>query len=389
MERQDDTITSVRHWLVRMPFRHRLESANARRTGATRLVVEITTASGIKGYGETSALLDVVETVAERVVAPLALGKRASDIERLHRHVLGAGYYHHKRAAVMALCAVEMAMWDALARIANQPLCQLWGGRWRNEVEVAAYALIGDPVRLAEELKTWHAEGYSQFKIKIGSGEAKDIALVRAARDALGEGVHLRADVNGAWTRPTARRQLEKLRECDLAYVEQPLELDDLEGHAELRRLQPTPIALDESVYTPQDMANVVRAAAADVVLADPHEAGGLWQARKVATIAEVFGLPATLHSGGELGISQAANLHLAASLPEMRYAIDTQYALYDDDILPERLAITQGRMAVPTGPGLGVVPDLEKLERYRTDRVRGAYLDERNPGWFPTKPAY
>lgn len=385
----DARITGLRHWLIHVPFHRRQQSASSRREGMTRLVVEITTDAGVTGYGESICLLGFIEPVLTHVVAPLAIGKSVSAVEQLYRHVLGAGYYHHKRAAVMALCAVEMAMWDVQGKLARAPLSRLWGGMWRERVGVAAYLLIADPGQLVEAAQEFRSQGFEQFKIKIGSGARLDIELVAAARKVLGEGIHLRADVNGAWSRPTARRQLERLRGFDLAFVEQPLEMDDLEGHAELRRCQPVPIALDESAYTLHDLANIVRAGAADVVLLDAHEAGGMWQARKMAAVAEAFGLETGVHSGGELGLSQAANLHLAASTPDMKIAIDTMYFNYRDDILTERLRAEGGAMAVPTGPGLGVAPDLDKLERYRTDTVRGAYLDPDRAGWFPMKPSY
>jgi len=125
--------------------------------------------------------------------------------------------------------------------------------------------------------------------------------MCKAVRQAVG-GRDLRADVNGAWTPGTARRMLERLRPYDLQYIEQPLELDDLLGHAQLRAVQPVPVALDESAYTLADVSNIVRMAAADVILLDPHEIGGLWQTLKAAAIAEAAGIPVTLHSGGVVG---------------------------------------------------------------------------------------
>ena len=128
---------------------------------------------------------------------------------------------------------------------------------------------------------------------------------------------------------------------------------------------------------------------AADVVLLDPHEAGGLWQCVKAAAVAESVGIPVTLHSGGELGISQAAYLHLAASIPNMSLSIDTEHDYLGDDVIAPGFAIEGGRLAVPTGPGLGVEVDPAQLDRYRVERIAGAYLDPRRPGWFPTKPSY
>jgi L-rhamnonate dehydratase len=381
-------IVSVRHWMVRMPFHAPMEWASGTRPGATRLLVELTTASGIKGYGETICLLDAIEPVLTKVVMPLALGRGVDQAEVIHRNVLGAGYYHHKRAAVMALAAVEMAMWDAFGKACGQPLNRLWGGRWRDPVKVAGYILSAKPEDAKAAAQRYLDAGYVEFKVKIGMSEKSDITLVEAVRDVIGDR-HLRADVNGAWTPGTARRQLMKLAPYDLSYVEQPLELDDLLGHAALRRCQSVPIALDESAYTTSDIGNIVRMEAADVILLDPHEAGGCWQVVKQAAICEAAGIPVTLHSGGELGFSQAAYLHLAASIPNMTLAIDTERAHLVSDVVRNPVSIADGAMAVPTGPGLGVEPDLDAFERFRVSEIVGAYLDSARPGWFPVKPAY
>jgi glucarate dehydratase len=302
--------------------------------------------------------------------------------------VLGAGYYHHKRAAVMAMAAVEMAMWDAQARTVGQPLSALWGGVYRDKVEVAAYLFGTDAAALQTSAQRFADAGYRSFKVKIGMDAASDISNVEAVKRVTGE-LPLRADVNGAWTPGTAKRMLERLRGYDLQYIEQPLELDDLQGHAELRRMQPVPVALDESAYTLADVGNIMRASAADVILLDPHEIGGLWQTLKAAAIAEAVGIPVGLHSGGELGFSQSAYVHLAASIPNMSISIDSERSYLADDVVTRPPRIEGGCFAVPTEPGLGVEPDFAQIERYATDAIRGAYLDADRPGWFSTKPAY
>jgi glucarate dehydratase len=309
-------------------------------------------------------------------------------VERFSRHVLGAGYYHHKRAAVMAMAAVEMAMWDAVGRSSGLPLHALWGGAYRQRVEVAAYLFGTDAQALRQSAQRFMDQGYRSFKVKIGMTAASDLSNVEAVRGAVGDCL-LRADVNGAWTPGTARRMLDKLKAFDLQYIEQPLELDDLHGHAELRRMQPIPVALDESAYTLADVGNIVRSSAADVILLDPHEIGGLWQTIKAAAIAESVGIPVTLHSGGELGFSQAAYVHLAASIPNMTIAIDSERAYLSDDVVLAQPPLKDGSITVPNEPGLGVTPDFAKIERCQTSVIQGAYLDAGRPGWFSTKPAY
>lgn len=381
-------VVGVRHWKVAMPFVTALEWGSGTRPAATRLIVELTLANGVVGYGETICLLEFIEPVLVNTIVPIALSHRACDVERFTRHVFGAGYYHHKRAAVMAMAAVEMAMWDALGRSSGLPLHELWGGAYRQRVEVAAYLFGTDAEALKQSARRFLDQGYRSFKVKIGMTSESDLSNVAAVRDVVGNHP-LRADVNGAWTPGTARRMLEKLRPYDLQYIEQPLELDDLQGHADLRRMQPVPVALDESAYTLADVGNIVRSAAADVILLDPHEIGGLWQTLKAAAIAESVGIPVTLHSGGELGFSQAAYVHLAASIPNMTIAIDSERAYLSDDVVQAAPRLVDGAFGLPLAPGLGVDPDFARIERYQTARIEGAYLDAARPGWFSVKPAY
>ena len=254
---------------------------------------------------------------------------------------------------------------------------------------MSAYLFVADPQGCADMAARFLDQGYTTFKLKIGHDLASDLSLVEAVRRTIGDDPPLRADVNGAWTPGTARRQLDRLKAYDLAYIEQPLVLDDLIGHAELRKVQTVPVALDESAYTLNDVGNIVRMGAADVILLDPHEQGGLWQCLKAAAITEAAGLPVTLHSGGELGLSQAAYLHLAAAIPNMSIAIDTEYYYHTVDIIKDPHEIKAGRLPVPTGPGLGVTPDIDRLDSLRTTKVIGAYLDADRPGWFAEKPKY
>ncbi|MXU65069.1 mandelate racemase/muconate lactonizing enzyme family protein [Oceanomicrobium pacificus] len=381
-------IEKVERWLVRVPFSETINWGSGARIGTTRLICRIETDSGAVGWGETLCLIDTVPAVFDKVVAPLATGRSVAEAEAFSRHMLGAGYYHHKRAAVMAMAALEMAMWDALGQIAGLPCYMLWGGGFRSDVPAAAYTFTRDRDALAEHLGAFRDRGFETFKVKIGFDAESDIALARTARDAIG-GRDLRLDVNGAWTPGTARRQLRKLAELDPAYVEQPLELDDIAGHAALRQVQSVPIALDESAYTLQDVSNIVQADAADVVLLDPHQAGGLWTTLKAAGICEARGIPVGLHSGAELAISQAAYVHLGLSVPNLSIAIDTERTYLTADIAPDTPVLERGRYLAPTAAGLGVTPDPAAIREFEVSEIAGAYLDPARPGWFPLKPAY
>ncbi|MBX3740003.1 MAG: mandelate racemase/muconate lactonizing enzyme family protein [Akkermansiaceae bacterium] len=384
------TITAISCWKVFVPFVHQVEWSAGTRPGITRLVVKVETADGTIGIGETICLLEFIEPVLRKTVIPLAIGEDACDIERLLRKTEGAGYYHHKRAVTMARAAVEMACWDIVGKQAGMPLHRLWGGKYRAQVPIIGYIQSADPAVAAREAADFASRGFGTLKLKLGMGEALDIELVRAVRDGAGPSTRIRGDANGAWTIGTAKRQLRKLEPFDLEYVEQPLPLEDLQGHAHLRKNTCIPIALDEAAYTLQDVHAIIAAEAADVVVIDPHEAGGLIQARKQAALCEAAGIPVTLHSGGECGVSMAAYLHFAASVPNLSLAIDTQYPNLSADIIPERFDWSCGWMEpVTTKPGLGVDLNESAVARLQSDVIPNPYLDPRRPDWFGTKPAY
>ena len=223
-----------------------------------------------------------------------------------------------------------------------------------NPHEIEALMDMELEVHHQDELIAYRDQGFTSFKLKVGLDPEQDVALVRTAREVLGPGVNLRVDPNGAWTPATAKRMLAKLARYDLQYVEQPLPVEDLAGSAQLRASVSTPICIDEGAYTLQETMAVIRAGAADLVLVDPHEAGGLWACLKVGAVCEAAGIHVGMHSGGELGLTQAAYLHLAASMPNAKIALDTIYQHHADDILTERIRFTGGHADLPTGPGLG-----------------------------------
>ena len=382
-------ITALDHTLLFVPFARPQLWTGGRRPGTTRLLVSLQTDAGIVGYGETICLLEFVRPVLEQAIKPLLIGEDPHNIERAYRKMEGAGFYHHKRALVAAFAAVELAMWDIVGKSAGKPLYQLWGGAYRKRVETIAYLHVLPPAEMARQALAFVERGFRTVKVKIGMDLESDIATVKAVRQAIGPTVELRADVNGAWTPGTARRQLAKLEPYDLQFVEQPLVHDDIRGHAELRRVSRVPICIDEGAYTNTDVLNIIRAEAADVILVDAHEAAGWWQARKQAAIAEAAGIPVGIHSGSELGLSLAANLHLAAATPNMHIAIDSNYHDMPDDIITERFAYDGCELTVPEKPGLGVEVDWDKVKRYTTDRIQDAYFDRDRPDWFTCKPAY
>ncbi len=375
--------------MVHVPFNSPVLWGSGRRPGATRLILQIETDVGITGLGETICLWDFVEPVLKKTLIPMLLGEDPHNIERITRKAEGLGLYHHKRALVAALCGIEIALWDIIGKEANLPLFQLLGGRYREKVMMSGLLHIRTPEEMAKQATDFVARGFKTIKAKAGLDPQLDIEIVKAIRKRIPAEINLRVDVNGGWTIGTAKRQIQMLKAYDLEYIEQPLILEDLAGHANLSGLGLVPIALDESVYTIQDTLNILRSGAADVFLIDHHESGGIWSAKKAAAIAEAAGIPCSMHGAGELGISTAARLHIAASTPNISLAVDSEYHNMLDDIITKPFKYENGSIAPPEGPGLGVELDPLKLQKYRIHQIIGAYGDPEKPDWFTVKPTY
>jgi glucarate dehydratase len=210
--------------------------------------------------------------------------------------------------------------------------------------------------------------------------------------------VKIRIDPNGAWSLPTALRVLGRLEDVDLEYAEEPVRYSaagatDTSALRRLRQSGRTPICADGMAETAR-LRQVILDEAADVVMCDLFGAGGIEHTHAWFQTAHAMRVSSTLHSGPEIGVGQAARLHVAAAHPDLRHAIDGHYHHYVDDVLVGgKLPYVEGAMVVPQAPGLGVELDDERLERwaYTPERQREweAFWDEtkRNNGIGPMYP--
>jgi glucarate dehydratase len=206
--------------------------------------------------------------------------------------------------------------------------------------------------------------GFRVLKLKGGVlHPSVEVATLAALRERFGPEVKVRIDPQANWTYTTALEWWPRLREIGLEYLEDPIW--GLEAMARLRRELTVPFATNMCVVDPDTLQIAIRLLPVDIVLADPHRWGGLLATKKLAAVAETMGWGLSIHSAAELGISTAACLHLASSTPCMRFALDTHYPHQVDDIITEPFRFVEGRLTVPSGPGLGITLDEEKLARY------------------------
>ncbi|QAU12383.1 o-succinylbenzoate synthase [Halorubrum sp. BOL3-1] len=222
---------------------------------------------------------------------------------------------------------------------------------------VPVNATVGDvdPAETAAEAERAADDGFDCLKLKVGArGVEGDVERVRAVREAVGDSVALRVDANGAWDRATARRALDALGAFDLAYAEQPLPADDLEGLAALRGAggAGVPIAVDESVAA-RGIDAVVEAGAADAAVLKPMALGGPDRALATALRARSAGVDPVVTTTVDAVVARTAAVHVAAAIPDVSPCGLATGPLLDGDLAPDPCPVAGGRMPVPSGPGL------------------------------------
>ncbi|MFC9912160.1 glucarate dehydratase family protein [Streptomyces sp. NPDC059862] len=365
---------------------------------ALRTIVEITTETGVSGVGETyggTVHLERLRRAADELVgmdvwslndliarSTRALGSDTTGGDGMSGMVTGSSTVDR------VMSPFDVACLDIQGKLVGRPVCDLLGGAVRPSVPYSAYLFYKwaghpgqeeddwgpalDPAGLVEQARRMiGAYGFTSIKLKGGVFPPdEEIAAIRALRKAFPE-LPLRLDPNAAWSTETS---LHVARELDgiLQYLEDPTE--GIDGMAAVAGETPTPLATNMCVVSFDDLAPAVARGAVSIVLSDHHFWGGLRRCGQLASICETFGLGMSMHSNSHLGISLAAMTHLAAATPRLTYACDTHWPWKrpDEDVVdPTPLRFSEGRLAVPTAPGLGV-----ELDRDALARLHQQYLD-------------
>ncbi|MBI3840265.1 MAG: mandelate racemase/muconate lactonizing enzyme family protein [Planctomycetia bacterium] len=328
--------------------------------GAVRsLVVRLATDSGLEGWGETRKAWRPGELAARRgALLSVLAGREVFDVESmLALDALG------DRAVA---CAVEMALWDLIARAAEQPLCHLFGGGYRQRVPLSVRLPAGAAETVAHWSRAFSAQAVqSQMITSSGSPEA-DLKLLAAVREACEDRVQFRLDARGQYDLPKALHLCAALEPGSVQFVLDPLAGGQPERLPALRSVSGVPLGVFAGIERPADIFHLACANAAAFVVVDPVQVGGLLRARQCGAVAEAAGLAASLRIEGTSGLALAASLQLAAATPSFISGHECSYPKLQDDILAEPLRIVDGMVAVPSAPGLGVAVDRDKLDLYQ-----------------------
>jgi muconate cycloisomerase len=350
-------------------------------------MVKMTDSDGRVGWGEAPALKDwggefgryfgesalITRAVIDTYLAPAVVGLDLGNIAELHARMdaIIRGYPYSK-------AAVEFAAYDLAGRWLNVPVHTLLGGKARNRVPVThSIGLISIEEARAEAAKLVE-EGVKTIKVKIGVDADRDVAMVDAVREVVGDAVEICVDANEGYKTPgEAVQTVRRMEKNRLKYVEQPVM--GIERIAEVGRRIDAPVMADESAWNSHDSIQIVQSGGIQIVSIYTTKAGGLYKAMEVGAVCRAAGIICNVNGSIETGVGNLANVQLAAASPAVTLSCvipvstpaEAQHGqvggiYYKDDLLVEPMRFVDGAIVVPSGPGMGIDVDLAKIEKYR-----------------------
>jgi len=380
-------IDDVKTWLISIPRRRPHNMVNYGQTESRYVLIQIV-AEGAIGFGEASTVAhwsghhgrhygeapEICQAIIRDLFTPVLLGQDPVQIEQIRQQLdaVVAGYPYAK-------AAVEMALFDLKGRVLGLPVYELLGGAVRKRIPVMHSVGLMETDRAVEEAARATADGMRYIKVKAGKDHRHDVATIVAVSEAMAGTADVLVDFNGGYADiGTTLRVMSTLDAVNVLAAEEPGR-----GAAALQHIRSksrTPVIADESVWSAFDVIDLWSRDAVDGVSLYIFKAGGMRQALAAASAANALNLSLNVNGSGELGVGNAANLHLAASAPGVRTgsvlplsapAGLEQTAVggrsYVDDIISAPFGFIDGDLLVPEAPGLGVDVDMEKVEYYAT----------------------
>ncbi len=349
---------------------------------ASRLicVVKLTTESGLVGWGEGYGPANIIKAGID-FLTPIVVGKSPLDSDIIWGDMFRRSIDYARKGILMsAISAIDVAIWDLKGKILKQPVSTLLGGRKRERVQVYATGLyFTDKMEgcmeqmLADEAASYREAGYSAVKMKVGLGIEQDIKNVAAIRKAIGDDVKLGVDSNHAYNVREAIELARKMEQYDLMWFEEPISPDDYDGYRELRSRMTIPLAAGECEFRCDGFKNLLQNRCVDIIQPETGTTGGITEQKRISTIANTYHVEMTPHNWGT-GIIIAANLHISANLQYSPGRLFDKEPLLEFDRSPNRIreelttkpfVAVNGYIDVPTGYGLGIEVDEDKLNYF------------------------
>ena len=350
-----------------------------------QVIVRVDTDEGISGWGECCTggeygeAAEAVKVLIEKGFAKRVDGESPLEFRKLWNRLYDETVWFGRRGlTIFALSGLDTALVDITAKAKGVSACELLGGRFNESVPLYASLLfdMDDPEDTAKKGGAYVGRGYGAVKYgwgmlprkAFGIDADRDEAIVRTIREAIGDGVKLMVDVGRyvKWDAEHAISMVKRLRKYNIFWLEEPLPQDDVEGYVKLTREVDTPIAAGECLYTAFDFFDVIQRNALDVVQPDVSKVGGISEAKRIVDYADQHNVRWVPHNWST-AINSAASLQLCASSPKgflMEFKQEPNPLI--SEIIKQPFKITQGKMQVPTNPGLGIEINEDAIEKYR-----------------------
>lgn len=340
------------------------------------LIVEIFTDQGLVGIGNAALAPFVTKQLIDQYLAPLLIGQDPWDSEFLWQHMYRKTMaFGRKGVALVAISALDIAIWDLMGKAAKQPVFRLLGGRTKAKISVYASRLYSIPLdELVQEAAAYKAQGYKAMKLRFGwgpidgaEGMARNVELIRTVRETVGDEIDIMADAYMGWSLDYAKRMMRLIEPFNLRWLEEAIIPDDINGYHELRRFGTTPIAAGEHEFTSYGFRQMIEAKSLDYFQFDTNRVGGITAARKIQALAEAYSIPVVPHAG------QMHNYHVV--MASLNSPIAEYFPMVDVEVGNELFwYIFKGEPQAVDGhidlddnlPGLGLEIDEAALSRFK-----------------------
>jgi mandelate racemase len=326
---------------------------------APLVLIDVATEEGVSGrsylFGYTPTTLAPMVKLIEQLAVDLK-GKPVQPYQLMREFDLRFRLVGMQGLIGMVVSGLDMAFWDILGKAADVPVVQLLGGV---PTPLQAYDSYGVVDIRADEQDIGRSldRGFKAIKIKIGAGDlAQDIEAVQWVRKLIGPNIALMVDYNQSQDPAEATRRIERLREFDLHWIEEPVSAQDLEGHARVRESTSIRIQTGENWWFPRDMQRAITAKASDLAMPDIMKIGGVTGWMAAAALADAASLPVSSH------IFVEASAHVLAVTPTFHWL---EYLDFAGGIMQEPVKVVAGKVEA-RGPGLGMTWDEAAVSRYR-----------------------
>ena len=350
-----------------IPYKNPYHWAQGITEGAELILVKLRTDKGIEGYGESiatpssKAILSFLDQAKK-----LIIGRDIYENDRIFKDVYQYLFQAHgtcsaPRFASQVLCGIEIAFWDAKGKEFGKPVYQLLGGKQHEALQYFGFAQGESANEIAKDAKELAQSGYKVIYIKVGKkNEEEDIEIIKKTRLAIGKNRRLRIDPNEHWPILKMRRLIERVKDYNIEFIEQPCDAESLIALSHAQQKSLIPIAADQSVFTIHDAFNICKINAADMLTLGIHETGGISNFKKIAQLAEAAGINICIHGLYESGITSYASHQLGISIPNIDDGNQIMLRFLEWDIIRKGIEFPD-KMEWPVNNKVGLGFDIDK----------------------------